>query len=70
MLSKFIIILRSLIHYKRANLTIILGVAISAMVLTGTLIVGDSVDHSLAMTAELISILKNSANVRSEVTIW
>ncbi len=46
-------ILRSLIHYWRANLTIILGVAISAMVLTGTLIVGDSVDHSLAMTAEL-----------------
>ena len=46
-------ILRSLIHYKRANLTLILGVAISAMVLTGTLIVGDSVDHSLAMTAEL-----------------
>ena len=46
-------ILRSLIHYRRANLIIILGVAISAMVLTGTLIVGDSVDHSLAMTAEL-----------------
>ena len=46
-------ILNSLIHYRKANLTIILGVAISAMVLTGTLIVGDSVDHSLAMTAEL-----------------
>jgi len=52
-LSKFNLILRSLLHYKRANLTIILGVAISSMVLTGTLIVGDSVDHSLAITTEL-----------------
>ena len=53
MLSKFNFILRSILHYKRANLIIILGVAISSMVLTGTLIVGDSVDHSLAMTTEL-----------------
>ena len=45
--------LRSLAHYWRANLIIVLGVAISAMVLTGTLIVGDSVDHSLLLTAEL-----------------
>ena len=52
-MSKFNLILQSLLHYKKANLTIILGVAISSMVLTGTLIVGDSVDHSLTMTAEL-----------------
>lgn len=38
---------RSLRHYRRVNLAVILGVAIGAAVLTGALIVGDSVRGSL-----------------------
>ncbi|WP_346861290.1 FtsX-like permease family protein [uncultured Draconibacterium sp.] len=40
-------IIKSFIHYFKANLLVALGVAISAMVLTGSLIIGDSVRHSL-----------------------
>ncbi len=40
-------ILKSFLHYFRANLLVALGVAISAMVLTGSLIIGDSVRYSL-----------------------
>ena len=40
-------IFKSFIHYFKANLLVALGVAISAMVLTGSLIIGDSVRHSL-----------------------
>ncbi len=40
-------ILKSFIHYFKANLLVALGVAISAMVLTGSLIIGDSVRYSL-----------------------
>ena len=53
MFSTLKLIFRSLLHYRKAHLTIALGVAISAMVLTGTLIVGDSVKYSLEKTAEL-----------------
>ncbi len=40
-------VLKSFIHYFKANLLVALGVAISAMVLTGSLIIGDSVRYSL-----------------------
>jgi len=44
-------IIKSFIHYFRANLLVALGVAISAMVLTGSLIIGDSVRFSLKQAA-------------------
>jgi len=53
MISKSTLIFRSLTHYWKSHLLIALGAAISAMVLTGTFIVGDSVDSSLRKTAEL-----------------
>lgn len=40
-------ILKSFIHYFKANLLVALGVAISTMVLTGSLVIGDSVRYSL-----------------------
>ncbi|NOR76373.1 MAG: FtsX-like permease family protein [Draconibacterium sp.] len=40
-------ILKTFIHYIKANLLVALGVAISTMVLTGSLIIGDSVRYSL-----------------------
>lgn len=40
-------ILKSFVHYLKANMLVALGVAISTMVLTGSLIIGDSVRHSL-----------------------
>ncbi|MEN8118348.1 MAG: ABC transporter permease, partial [Bacteroidota bacterium] len=40
-------IIKSFLHYIKANLLVALGVAISTMVLTGSLIIGDSVRHSL-----------------------
>ncbi|MCG8306766.1 MAG: FtsX-like permease family protein [Cytophagales bacterium] len=46
-------IYRSFFHYWRSNLLVICGAAISAMVLTGTLIVGDSMRFSLEQSAEL-----------------
>lgn len=41
------LIISSLFHYARRNLLLALGFAISTAVLTGALIVGDSVQHSL-----------------------
>ena len=46
-------ILRSFTHYWRSNLLVIIGAAISTMVLTGTLIVGDSMRHSLEQATNL-----------------
>ncbi|MCF8378771.1 MAG: ABC transporter permease [Bacteroidales bacterium] len=43
----FKLILRNLSYYKKKNLALALGVAISAAILTGALIVGDSVKYSL-----------------------
>ncbi len=40
-------ILKSFLHYFKANLLVAFGVAISTMVLTGSLIIGDSVRYSL-----------------------
>ncbi len=46
-MTKFNYILKSFFHYLKANMLVALGVAISTMVLTGSLIIGDSVRHSL-----------------------
>jgi ABC-type lipoprotein release transport system permease subunit len=40
-------VIKSFLHYFKANLLVALGVAISTMVLAGSLIIGDSVRHSL-----------------------
>ncbi len=40
-------ILKTVWHYRRLNLTLVLGIALSAAILTGALIVGDSVRYSL-----------------------
>lgn len=65
-MTKFRYILKTFIHYFKANLLVALGVAISAMVLTGSLIIGDSVRHSLQQatfyrlgeTTHLVSIVE------------
>lgn len=46
-MTKFQYILKTFTHYIKANLLVVLGVAISTMVLTGSLIIGDSVRYSL-----------------------
>ena len=46
-MTKITYILKSFIYYLRANLLVVLGVAVSTMVMTGSLIIGDSVRHSL-----------------------
>lgn len=43
-------IFKSFIHYLKANLLVALGVAVSTTVLTGSLIIGDSVRYSLEQT--------------------
>lgn len=45
-------ILRSALHYRRLNWMVILGIALSAAILTGALIVGDSVKFSLQQIAQ------------------
>jgi len=47
------LIYRSLIFYWKSNLAVIIGVAICTMVITGTLIVGDSIRSSLEETTLL-----------------
>jgi len=49
-MTKLNYILKSFFHYLKANLLVAFGVAISTMVLTGSLIIGDSVRHSLEQT--------------------
>ena len=46
------LILNNLTHYWKKNLLLALGVAISGAVITGALIVGDSVKHSLNLIVE------------------
>jgi putative ABC transport system permease protein len=46
-MTKLQYILKTFAHYLKANLLVALGVAISTMVLTGSLIIGDSVRYSL-----------------------
>ncbi len=45
------LLVRSLLHYWRSNVAVVLGVAAAAAVLGGSLVVGDSVRGSLAATA-------------------
>ena len=40
-------VFRSVVHYRRTNLAVVLGVAVGAAALTGALVVGDSVRGSL-----------------------
>ena len=46
-MSLYKLILKSVGHYRRLNLTIILGIALSTAILVGALIIGDSVKYSL-----------------------
>lgn len=46
-MTRFQLILKSFIHYFKSNLLVALGVLISTMVLTGSLVIGDSVRYSL-----------------------
>ncbi len=50
-MTKLRYILKSFAHYLRANLLVAIGVAVSTTVLTGSLIIGDSVRYSLKQTA-------------------
>jgi ABC-type antimicrobial peptide transport system permease subunit len=45
------LLLQSLRHYFKANFWLMLGIALSTAIITGGLIVGDSVKHSLKQTA-------------------
>ena len=47
------LIARSLRHYWRMHLALLLGTALATAVLTGALLVGDSVDYSLASFAKM-----------------
>lgn len=46
-MTKLQYIAKSFLHYFKANFLVALGIAISTMVLTGSLVIGDSVRHSL-----------------------
>ncbi len=46
-MTKFRLIWRSLVHFRRHNLAVLAGVAVTTAVLTGALVVGDSVSLSL-----------------------
>ena len=46
-MTKLQYILKTFSHYFKANLLVALGVTVSTMVLTGSLIIGDSVRYSL-----------------------
>ena len=46
-MNKFRFIIKSFLFYLKANLLVAVGVAISTAVLTGGLIIGDSVSYSL-----------------------
>src|ERR1035437_304768 len=50
-MTRFNLILNSFSHYFKANLLVATGVAISTAVLTGALIIGDSVTFSLEQSA-------------------
>lgn len=50
-MTKLQYILKTFFHYFKANLLVALGVMVSTMVLTGSLIIGDSVRYSLKQAA-------------------
>jgi putative ABC transport system permease protein len=41
------LVLRSVVHYRRSHAGLLVGTALAAAILSGALIVGDSVDHTL-----------------------
>ena len=41
------LVLRSVVHYRNAHVGLFIGTALAATILTGALVVGDSVDHTL-----------------------
>jgi putative ABC transport system permease protein len=49
-MTRFRLVLKSFLHYFKANLLVALGVVISTTVLTGALVIGDSVRYSLEQT--------------------
>lgn len=65
-MTKLQYIIKTFLHYFKANLLVALGVAISTMVLTGSLVIGDSVRHSLTQatfyrlgeTTHLVSVVE------------
>lgn len=65
-MTKLQYIIKSFRHYFKANLLVALGVAISTIVLTGSLVIGDSVRHSLTQatfyrlgaTTHLVSVVE------------
>src|SRR5688500_817044 len=50
-MSKLSLILRNLLYFRWANLAVLLGMAVATAVLTGALMVGDSVRGSLRALA-------------------
>ncbi|NTW26666.1 MAG: hypothetical protein HGA37_18350, partial [Lentimicrobium sp.] len=52
-MSKFLLILRNLKYYRKAYLAILAGTVISTAVLTGALVVGDSVRYSLGQLTDI-----------------
>ncbi|MEM6279391.1 MAG: ABC transporter permease, partial [Verrucomicrobiota bacterium] len=50
-MSGFRLILRSLFHYRWINLSVLAGVALTSAILSGALVVGDSVKESLRQNA-------------------
>ena len=46
-MSQIQFIIKTFLHYLKANLLVAIGVIISSAVLTGGLIIGDSITHSL-----------------------
>ncbi|MCK5146386.1 ABC transporter permease, partial [bacterium] len=51
-MNKRQLVFQSLKHYRRSNLGVVLGTLLATMVLTGALLVGDSVRHTLRHMAE------------------
>ncbi|XAM00202.1 FtsX-like permease family protein [Phycisphaeraceae bacterium D3-23] len=51
-MTLFGLLLRSLWHFRRTNLGVVLGVAVATTVITGALIVGDSLRYTLGRTAD------------------
>jgi len=50
-MNSFRLLLRSVLHHRRTHLGLVAGTALAAAILTGALVVGDSVDHTLSTFA-------------------
>src|SRR3954468_25043402 len=51
-MTKFLLLIRNLLYFRWANLALVAGMAVATAVLTGALMVGDSVRGSLRELAE------------------